>query len=143
MNAEELLKKMFRSFFMIATGIVVSMYLFCLILYPDVTFTLQDIGRILLMAVLSDLPLLIFYSGNELSKKQMYIRKSVHLLALLAVTLYCANTWNWISIKSAKEVSVFLMLVLLVYIIVLGVTTYNDKKLADKMNRYLKERYRP
>ena len=55
MRKEELVKKMIDSFFMITTGIVTSMYVFCLIFNPDVRFTLADIGRIILMAAVSDL----------------------------------------------------------------------------------------
>lgn len=143
MNAEELLKTMFRSFFIIATGIVIAMYVFCMIFSPSASFTLHDIGGILLLAFFSDLPYVIFYSGNELSKKQMYIRKAVHLPVLLAVVLYFAYLWDWVSLNNTKEVVVFLLLVLAVYAIVLAITVYYDKKLADKLNNRLRERYRP
>jgi hypothetical protein len=141
MNIEELLKAMFRSYFMIATGTVASMYVFCLLFYPNAVFTLHDIGRILLMAFFTDLPFLIFYSGKELSKKQMYIRQSVHLLAILTIVLYFAYLWNWVSLTRTKDVLVFLLLVLVVYAIVFMTTTYHDKKLADKLNHRLRERY--
>jgi hypothetical protein len=142
MNAEELLKTMFRSFFVIATGVAASMYVFCGIFYPDVRFTLRDIGGILLLAFLSDLPFLVFYSSKELSKKQMYIRKSIHLPILLAVVLYFAYLWDWVGFKSLKEILVLAFLVLIVYIVVSFVAIYYDKKLADKLNNRLKERYR-
>lgn len=141
MNAEELLKAMLRSFFMIATGVIASMYVFCLVFNPDASFTLQDIGRILLMSFASDLTFLIFYSSKVLSKKQMYIRKFIHFPVLLAVLLYPAQLWHWISLNSAQEVLVFLLLVLAVYAAVFAATTYYEKKLADKINRHLKERY--
>ncbi|MEA4973631.1 MAG: DUF3021 family protein [Candidatus Metalachnospira sp.] len=142
MNAKELFNVMFRSFFTITTGVVVSMYVFCLIFNPDASFTLHDIGRILLMAFASTLPFLIFYSGKELSKKQMYIRKLIHLLVLLAVLLYCASLWDWVSLKSTREVLIFILLVLAVYVVVFVTTAYHDKRLADKLNQSLKERYR-
>ncbi len=142
MNGEELLKVMLRSFCMIATGVVVSMYVFCLIFYPNVSFELDDIGRILLMAIAGDLPYLLFYSRKELSKKQMHLRQLVHLFVLLALLLYFARLWDWITLTSAKEVVVFLSLVLGVYAVVCLATAYRDKKLADKLNRSLKERYR-
>ena len=142
MNAEELLKTMFRSFFIIATGIVISMYVFCLVFNPDANFTLHDIGGILLLAFISDLPYLLLYSGKELSKKQMYIRKAVHLPVLLAMVLYFSHLWNWVDLNRTKEVLVLLLLVLAVYAIVFAITVYYDKKLADKLNHRLKERYR-
>ena len=142
MNAENLLKTMFRSFFIIVTGIIASMYVFCLIFYPDASFSLHDIGGILVMAFVSDLPYLLFYSGKELSKKQMYIRKSIHLPVLLSVVLYFACLWDWISINHTKEVLTFVLLFLFVYIMVFITCKYQDQKLADKLNRRLRERYR-
>ncbi|MGC6174404.1 DUF3021 family protein [Lacrimispora sp. 38-1] len=142
MNAENLLKTMFRSFFIIVTGIIASMYVFCLIFYPDASFSLHDIGGILVMAFVSDLPYLLFYSGKELSKKQMYIRKSIHLPVLLSVVLYFACIWDWISLNHTKEVLTFVLLFLFVYIMVFFTCKYQDQKLADKLNHRLRERYR-
>ncbi|MDF2999953.1 MAG: hypothetical protein K0Q48_72 [Bacillota bacterium] len=142
MNAEELLKTMFRSFFVITTGALTSMFVFCLILYPEARFTLHDIGRILLMAAFTDLAFLIFYSGKELGKKQMYLRQAVHLPVLLAIVLYLAGRWDWVNLNRVNEVFVFLSLFLVVYAVVCAITAYQDKKLADRLNRSLRERYR-
>jgi len=141
MNAEELLKTMFRSFFIIATGITASMYVFCLIFNPNARFTMHDIGGILLLAFLSDLPYLFFYSGTELSKKQMYVRKAVHLPVLFAIVLYFAYLWNWIDLGRIREVAVLVLLILFVYIIVFAISIHYDKKMADKLTHRLKERY--
>lgn len=141
MRIEELFKIMFRSFFVITTGITASMFVFCLIFYPDVKFTLDDIGRILLMALACDLPYFIYYSRRELKKKQMLVRTAIHLLLLIAVLLYLAHIWDWVSMSRPIEVTVFILLVMCVYIIVFVVTSYQDKKLANKLNDRLKERY--
>lgn len=141
MNIENLLKTMFRSFFIIVTGIVTSMYVFCMVFYPDASFSRHDIGRILVMAFVSVLPYLLFYSGKELSKKQMYIRKLIHLPVLLSVVLYFACLWDWISINRTKEVLTLVLLFLFVYIMVYIICKYQDKKLADKLNHRLRERY--
>ena len=142
MRAEELLKTMVQDFFMITTGIVISMYVFCLIFSPDASFSLADIGRILLMALAADLPHVIFLSRRELSKMQMLIRKVIHLIILLAILLYFASFWDWVSLNNAKEVAVFLSSVLAVYVAVFLAGSYRDKKLTDKMNDRLKEHYR-
>ena len=141
MQGEELFKKMFYSFFVITTGVTVSMYVFCLIFNPGVSFSLNDIGRILVMGLASDLPFLIYYSRRELGKKQMFIRAVIHVIVLLAILLYFAQRWDWVSINNPQEVLVFVLLVLGVYAVVSVVTAYRDKKLADKLNDSLKERY--
>lgn len=141
MCLNQLLKTMFRSFFVITTGVVVSMYVFCLILNPAAVFTLDDIGRILLMAAAGDLPLILFWSRRELSERQLMGRKAIHLLVLLAILLYFASLWNWVSLKNAGQVTVFLLGVLAVYFMVTAVSIYRDKKLTDQLNRKIKERY--
>jgi len=141
MFGEELLKLMFRSFFVITTGVVVSMYVFCLIFTPEATFYLEDIGRILLMAVAGDIPFIIFYSQKELSKKKMFIRFIIHFLVLLAILLYFAHLWDWVNLKSPKEVAVLILLIIGVYAIVVIAINYQDKRLADKLNESLKKRY--
>lgn len=142
MRLDELLKTMFKSFFVITTGIVASMYLYCAVLVPGAVFTVKDIGRILLMAAASDLPLILFWSRKELSGRQFAIRRTVHMAVLAFILLFFASLWDWISLQNAGEVAVFLLLVLAVYVMVLFVAVLRDKKLSDRINRRLKECYR-
>jgi Protein of unknown function (DUF3021). len=142
MCINELLKNMFRSFFIITTGIVVSMYVFCLLFEPNARFSLDDIGRILLMALASDLPFFIFLSRREPSKRQMLARQIIHLLVLSAVLLYFASLWDWIELNNSAEVIIFLLLIFAVYIAVIITIKYRDKKMTEQMNDRLKKRYR-
>lgn len=142
MSIEELLRNMVRSFYMITTGIVISMYVFCMLFRPDAAFSIDDIGRILLMAAASDLPYIIFLSSRELSKNQMLIRQIVHLIILSGTLLYFASLWEWVRLGNGKEVAVFLLSVLAVYTAIFWATGYRDKKLTEKINSRLRERYR-
>jgi len=141
MGLEELFKKLLHSFFVIVTGILASILFFCLIFYPDFSFSLKDIGRIFLMALASDLPLVIFYSRNEISKRQMVIRYVILLFVLLSILTYFAHLWDWVELDKPKEVLVFVALVMGVYAIVMATMAYQDKKLSDKLNNGLKRRY--
>ncbi|MPM59416.1 hypothetical protein SDC9_106258 [bioreactor metagenome] len=141
MRFEELVKNMYRSFFMIATGVLTSAYIFCLLFRPDATFSTTDLGRILLMALCSDLPMVIFLSRKEPGKKQMLFRTMIHLVVLASILLYFAHLWNWVQISSVSEVAVFLSLILAVYIVVFLANQYRDKKLTDKINKELNKRY--
>lgn len=141
MRIEEILKTMFYSFFVIATGIVASMYVFCLIFYPNVSFSLNDIRAILITALACDLPFFIYYSKRDLSKKQMFIRTIIHFFVLLTVLIYLSHLWNWISLNEPREVAIFVLLVVVVYVIVSSIISYQDKRLAKKLNDNLKERY--
>ena len=143
MRIGDLLKTMVRAFFVIATGIVASIYVFCMIFNQDAVFSLDDIGRILLMAFASDIPFFIFLSRKDLGKKQMLIRQIIHIPVLLAVLLYFGWLWDWVSMNRPTEIIVFIVLVIIVYAIVLAVAIYQNKKLADKLNDRLKQRYHP
>lgn len=141
MCMEDLLRNMARSFFMITTGIVISMYVFCMLFRPDAVFSIADIGKILLMAVAGDLTYIIFLAGRELNKKQMLIRKIVHLVVLSATLLYLASLWEWVRLENIQEVVVFLLAVLAVYAVIALAVGYRDKKLTEKINSRLRERY--
>lgn len=141
MRIEELIKVMLRSFFVITTGIVVSICVFCLIFTPESMFSVADLGRILLMALASDLPYVIYYSPKELDRKQMLLRMAVHFPVLLAILLYFAQLWDWVSLSDPKEVAVFILLVIGVYAAVFTIAAHKDRKLADKLNESLKRRY--
>ena len=138
----DLLRIIVRAFFIITTGIVASMYVFCLIFNRDAVFSLDDIGRIPLMALACLLPYFIFYSPRELGKKQMLVRQVIHIPVLMAVLFWFAWLWDWVSMDRPGEIVVFIVLILIVYVVVLAATTYQSKKLADKLNDRLKQRYR-
>ncbi|MGL4607516.1 MAG: DUF3021 family protein [Eubacteriaceae bacterium] len=141
MRIEELLKNILRSFFVITTGIIISMYIFCMVFNPAANFGLNDIGRVLIMALASSLLFFIFYSDKELNKRQMLIRQAIHLPVLLGVLLFFAWRWDWVNVKNPKECGILILLIIGVYVVVLATNTYQDKKLADKLNDSLKKRY--
>lgn len=141
MRADEVLNKMIISFFVIVTGVVFSMYIFCLVFYPETRFSLTDIGRILVMGVVGDLPFLIFLSGRELNRKQTVVRIIIHALVLSVSLLFLAIWWDWISPNSITQIAFFLLTVMLVYAAVLFISSYRDRKLTEKLNKRLKERY--
>lgn len=141
MNTETLIKAMVRSFFIIVVGIVTGNYVMCLLFSPDAVMPVKQFGEILLCAVLSDLPFVIFYSRQELSKKQMLIRHVIHGVVLLAVLIAVARVWNWIDFTNLFEVTFFLLIIAMVYIAVYVAAYMADKKTADELNKGLKERY--
>lgn len=143
MRTEELLRTMVRSYFIITTGVTVSLFVFCRIFVPDALFSLRDIGRILLMAFWGDLPYLIFLSPKELGRNQMLLRTALHALVLAGILLTCAIRWQWVDPASIAQVAVFLLSVSGVYALVVFMTDCRDKKLTEKINLRLKERYGP
>lgn len=141
MPLKDLLKMMFHAFFIITTGVVISMYVLCLLFNPNGAFSPVDIGGILLTACISDLSFLVFCSEKELSKKQLLLRFSIHILVLSAILLYLAYLFKWVNIKSPQQIAAFILLVLGVYAGTFVISFYQDKKTADKLNDSLKRRY--
>ena len=141
MRLKELLKYMFHSFFIITTGIVFSMYVFCLIFSPQATFSVAVFGVILLSAFVTNLPMLIYYSPKELPKEKMLIRIILHFFVLLAILLVLSQLWDWVDFSKPSEIVVYILLVLVVYTTVQLITAYREKKLATSLNKKLKQRY--
>ena len=105
----------------------------CEILYEYSVCTLQRAQ--------STLPFIIFYSPKELSKRRMLVRMAAHSLVLLSILLFFAQLWDWISLNNPKEVVVFILSILVIYIVVFATNSFRDKKLADKLNEKLQKRY--
>ena len=141
MNLSDLLKAMGRAFFVIATGTLLSMYLFCLILTPNATFSLDDLGRVLLMAVVGDLPYVVFYSKKELTKRQMIVRFAIHIPILISILIYFASLWDWVDITKPIEIVVLVLLILLVYVGVITLASFQDKKTAARLNDSLRRNF--
>lgn len=141
MPIKDLLKSMFHAYFVITTGAVLSMYISCLLFNPYGSFSTADIGGILLVALVSDLSFFIFYSNKDISKKEMVLRFSIHIPAIVGMLLYFAQLFKWVNLKSPQQVVVFILLVLGVYTCTLMISFYQDKKTADKLNDYLRKRY--
>lgn len=141
MPLKDLLKTMFHAYFIITTGIVISMYVLCLLFNPNGAFSPVDIGGILLTACISDLSFLVFCSEKELSKKQLLFRFFVHIPVLLAILLYFAQLFKWVNMKSPQQVAAFILSVLGVYAGTFVISFCRDKKTADKLNDSLKKRY--
>lgn len=141
MPLKELLKVMLHSFSVIVAGVVMAMFVSCLVLNPEAVFSVTDIGGILLVALLSELAFFVFLSRGELSKRQMAARFGIHILLVVILVLGFAWFWGWMDIEKPVEVAVFVLLILGVYAIVLAAALYRDQKTADRLNDELKKRY--
>ncbi|HWQ50471.1 MAG TPA: DUF3021 family protein [Terriglobales bacterium] len=143
MRGEEILKKMLVHFFIITTGTVTAVYLFCRLFYPTATFQTADLGRILWMAAAGDLPLAVFYSRRELTRGEMRLREVLHFLLLVGVILSLAWRWGWVNLGRGIEVGGLLLSIVLIYLAVSFVTDCRDRKVTEQLNDKLRERYGP
>ena len=142
MNLKSIIKNMIYSFFIIVTSILASMCIFTLIFNPEALFTLTDLLGIFITALITTSTTFIFYSKKELTKKQMRIRTIIHIVVLLAICLFLSQIFGWANFKNHIETFLFVLSVFGTYVLIYIFSEYRDRKLSDKLNESIKERYK-
>ena len=143
MQGEELFKKLFSHYFVNVTCIVMAVFSFCRVFYPEAHFSTEDLSRILLMAAAGDLPLVVFYARRELTRKEQCIRTIIHFALVVGVNLTLAYLWGWVNMARGAEVAGLILWVTVIYVAITLITDYRDRKITDKLNDKLRERYGP
>lgn len=141
MDFKEIRKYMLNSFFVIFSGSVLAMYANRLI-FGNVEMHVHDITALLVLTVFCDLGYIFHYSRRELSRKQIHARRVVHLVYVLAVVVSVAIFMGWVTLAEPLTIFVLVSSIIAVYVLVGAVDIYRSKKIADKLNVKLKERYK-
>lgn len=69
------------------------------------------LGQCMLFALIAIMSIFVYYSKNELTQKQWWVRTFLHLLVLEAVLLPIAHYWHfWYSPTDAMIYAVFILL---------------------------------
>lgn len=132
-------KKILLSFFMIATGSLVSATLFITCFVPDATFGVEILWQILAFPLLITPISFIFYSKKELSKKALFLRKLLHYIVINIVLIYCAYAFDWLEVGNLVHFMSFILLVLANYSFVCFICFANDQKEAVRLNKKIQE----
>lgn len=138
MTLKEMLMTMLRSFFIIITGEIVAVWLFCTALVPEALFTVDFLSQMLLLTLACVALFVVFYSPKELGKVQVRIRMAIHLALLITIVLSLLIVWGWIE-PCVPHVLAAVGLVLLVYACVTCTVFYRDRQTAMKFNEVLKK----
>ena len=88
MNIRTLLRTFIQHFFIIYAFSMIITPVFCMIFAIDVQFPVHYFWQMMSFSLLADMPLLIFYSSRELSRRQWIIRSIVHTLVLECALMY-------------------------------------------------------
>ena len=140
MNYKDIGKNMFNNFFVVFTCIIIFMVIFYRI-YGVYSISTTNIIGVVVIAVLTSLAEIILHSKNEQSMLEVIIRTTIHFLVVLAITLVSASVIGLISWSNPMGVFSFALIVLAVYVVTGVINYFQTKKLADKLNEKLKERY--
>lgn len=97
-------------------------------------------GQCMLFALVAELSVLVYYSREELTQKQWWIRTILHLVILEAVLLPIAHGWHfWLSPIDGVIYAVFILFGKIVWHMVdFGVSM----KTAAEINRLIRNRKR-
>jgi hypothetical protein len=129
-------KKVMMSFFVSVTCICVAMALIGMLFEPDTRFGYEAFLSPLILGMVASIPLLVKYSNNDLSMKQMAIRNVIHFILLEAIILSFLYFWGILTNMSMTiSLGVSIFVIDLTVILVLWI---NDKKTAKEFNDALK-----
>ena len=101
----------------------------------------HDIFALLVLSVLADLTHLILYSKKELSRAQMRWRHFLMLPIVLVIATPIAAMRGWMQPSSPASVAIFVGIVGVIYVVIAVVDLHTSRRLADRLNQKLKERY--
>ncbi|MDF2842875.1 MAG: hypothetical protein K0R00_1301 [Herbinix sp.] len=132
-----IIRKLLSNYVMIFTGIAFSSALFIAIFSPEINYMSILLLQMFIMAALSTLGNLIFYSMKEVSKKSMRIRTIINYLYVNLIVYTMAFVFNWINFNSILQLVLMFVLILLVYIVVYITNYIKGEMEAKAMNLQL------
>jgi len=121
-------------------GAVLAMYIDRLITGAT-TIDVSTITGLLIFSILSNLLRFIF-PKKKISRTQLFIYVGVHLSAIVALGLAVASLMGWITWGDPIRIIFFIGQIVIVYTVLSVIGTRRTKKLADELNKKLKERYK-
>jgi hypothetical protein len=141
MDFRETIREVFDTFFVIFTCAIVGLTIYLHVLGNDFAF-LRDIVAIFIISILGALASIVLYSKEELPRSKLIIRYAAHTLVIVGIILSTASYMGWIIWSEPITVIRFMVLVLGIFVAVHASIYYSTRKLADKLNEKLKERYK-
>jgi len=141
MDIKEITHIIFHNFFLIFGGSVIAMYINHLI-FSDGYIGVHAVTALLVATALCSLAQFIFFAKKQLNRRQILVRQIFHLAAILAIVLSTAYFMEWIGQEKPVQIVLFVGYVVMVYVFVTVVSVRKSKKLADALNRKLKERFK-
>ena len=136
MDGREILKKMILGYPLIYGGAMMATWLCTLIYSPKATYGVDYFGWMFLVALVADLPMLIFYSKGEMTKQQWNIRAIFHVIILILVMLGAGYILGFYG--RFKEGIIFMATVIVVYLMVSGLSFAGDVIEVNRVNEKLK-----
>lgn len=135
MTSTDFIKKLIKDYFTIFALIVICMTISRQIFLPNKPIELKEIYIYMICSLLVDLPSLILYSSEEVSEKEMRIRRIIHLIALNAILLIFANVIGFLN--DILDIVVLEFQIAVIYVLGCFLSWTNDKKATNRINEKL------
>lgn len=134
MTIKEFIKSVLQSFFVIVTLVNVSTLILGLAFQPDYKFGYEAFLSPLIYGFLGILPSILMYSKNELSIRQIVIRKLFQFIALELILFFVGFKGFG---AEPKIVVSFLSSVAVIFVLVHIITWFIDSKSAKELTQEL------
>ncbi|WP_313799002.1 DUF3021 family protein [Cytobacillus sp.] len=136
MKLSEFIRDMVKDFLIIFASIIIIITILRQIYDPTMAFDLKSIYIIMAFSFLSVLMGFILYSPNDISEKNMRIRRGIHFFALEILLITLGGILG--IVKSGLDVIIFALQIAVIYMIVRLLSWKNDIKEAKAINEKLK-----
>lgn len=141
MDIREFAREVFNTFFIIFTCAILGWLIHLRLLGAEIA-RLSDVTAIFIICIPTTLAGFVLYSKRELKRLELLVRHLIHLIIIMGIVLPAASHIGWILWSAPITVIRFVGMIMGIYIAVCVIDFYQSKKLADKLNEKLKERYR-
>lgn len=128
-----------RRFVMIYGIIMICTFLMCLFFNPTSQLPVVSFfGRIIIFTLLGMATLIVYYSKEELTQRQWWIRTVLHLVILEAIFLPLAHHWEfWYGKLDAVIYASFILIAKVLWVLIdYGITA----KTASDINEEIRKR---
>lgn len=138
MDLKTLIQKFLMQFVYIMAGSLMGSAIFSTIFHIGQVDAADFLWEVVLFDFFTDLPVFVYYSKRDLSKKEWNVRTIVHTLLLMLVMLAAGKMMGFY--KGLYDGLVLAVIVLLVDVLVRFMTYVKDMDTADKINKRIKEK---
>ena len=137
MSLKEFLKQALSTYFIVVTLILVSTYTLGMIYMPDQILHYDAFLYPLFYGLLGVIPMIVMYSKNELTIRQILVRKALQLVSLECILVFVVfHTSSWDEQMLPLVVS-FIFSVFAIFVLVHIISFFLDYGQAIRMNQDL------
>ena len=140
-SIKEKLQIVFQIFMQIVTFVTLGASIYITVFIgADGVISMKVLWQILGVSALCALWSFLLFSKEELSKKEMLVRKIIHFLMIDVTVLVCGFWFGWFFLSDWRTIVGMELTIIAVYIAVAATDYHMYHRESEEMNRRLKER---